>query len=196
MSEKELLERVEKPNVYIFAGINGAGKTTLYYNELECGKLFGYRINIDEIVSSFGDWKNPNDQTRGAKIAIKQRQTYIKSGYTFNQETTLRGQGILALLKKIKAKGYVTNLYYVGLDSVELAKERVEQRMLKGGHFVSSKVIERRYPKSLQNLKEILPIIDNAYIYDNSNGFKIVAIKENNKLHVKNKVGWFSNIFK
>ena len=43
----------QKPQATIFAGTNGTGKTTLYYQELENGKEFGYRINIDEFVSSF-----------------------------------------------------------------------------------------------------------------------------------------------
>ena len=42
----------QKPQATIFAGTNGTGKTTLYYQELENGKEFGYRINIDEFVSS------------------------------------------------------------------------------------------------------------------------------------------------
>ena len=61
---------------HIFAGVNGAGKTTLYYNELEQKKDFGRRINIDEIVSSFGDWKNQKDQIRASKIAINLRNIY------------------------------------------------------------------------------------------------------------------------
>lgn len=62
----------------IFAGAEGCGKTTLYYNELEKNKDFGLRINIDEIVSSFGDWKNREDQFRASRIAIKMRENYIK----------------------------------------------------------------------------------------------------------------------
>ena len=42
------------PRAYIFAGVNGAGKTTFYYDKLEKGEHFGFRINIDEIVSFWG----------------------------------------------------------------------------------------------------------------------------------------------
>lgn len=63
-----------KPKAYIFAGVNGAGKTTLYYDKLEQGKHFGLRINIDEIVSSFGDWRELKDQFRASKIALKSTQ--------------------------------------------------------------------------------------------------------------------------
>ena len=68
----------QKPQATIFAGTNGTGKTTLYYQELENGKEFGYRINIDEFVSSFGDWREAKDQIRASKIAIRLREQYIK----------------------------------------------------------------------------------------------------------------------
>ena len=71
-------------NAYIFAGVNGAGKTTLYYNELEKTKDFGRRINIDEMVSSFGNWKDQKDHIRASKIAINLRNSYIKNSYDFN----------------------------------------------------------------------------------------------------------------
>ncbi len=66
--------------------------------------------------------------------------------------------------------------------------------MLKGGHFVNSKIIERRYTKSLENLKQILPLVDNAYIFDNSNGLKLLATKENGTIEVKDNAKWFSDV--
>ena len=56
-------------------GVNGSGKTTLYYNELEKGAFIWLRVNIDEIVSSFGDWRSEKDQTRATKIALRIRKT-------------------------------------------------------------------------------------------------------------------------
>lgn len=185
------MNKINRASFNMFAGINGAGKTTLYYDELEKGSLFGYRINIDEIVSSFGDWKSEQDQIRATKIAIKQRNAYIKNGYSFNIETTLSGQSIFGLIKTLKEKDYIINLYYVGLENVQLAKDRVEIRMKKGGHFVSSKIIDRRYPKSLKNLSKILPLVDNAYVYDNTDGFELVASKNSGEeMKIFSDVKW------
>ena len=155
-----------KPSLYIFAGINGAGKTTLYYKELENGTDLGRRINIDEIVQAIGDWKNTSDQTRASKIALKHRTLCLENLYTFNIETTLSGKGILALVKKALQLDYDVNLFYVGLENSELAKDRVAIRMLKGGHFVDNKTIDRRYPKSMKNLFKVLPLAKNVFIYD------------------------------
>ena len=83
-----------EPNAYIFAGVNGAGKTTFYYHQLFAEKDFGKHINIDEIVGSFGDWRNRKDQLTASKIALKMRKNYIRQKDAFNQETTLCGHKI------------------------------------------------------------------------------------------------------
>jgi len=155
-------------NAYIFAGVNGAGKTTLYYNALEQNNDFGRRINIDEIVSAFGDWKNQKDQIRASKIAIKLRNSYIKNSYDFNLETTLCGSSILSLFEKLKENDYTIHLYYVKVDSVDIAKDRVAQRVKKGGHNIDEKMIERRFKESLENLEKVIPLCDKVFEFDNS----------------------------
>ena len=82
-------------------------------------------------------------------------------------------------------------------ENSELAKDRVAIRMLKGGHFVDNKTIDRRYPKSMKNLFKVLPLAKNVFIYDNSNNFKLIAQKkENQELEVLEHVAWFDNLLK
>ena len=80
-------------NLYIFAGVNGAGKSTFYINQIDNNDFYGTRINSDEIVKEFGDWKNKKDQNRAGKIALKLRESYLRRGIDFNVETTLSGRG-------------------------------------------------------------------------------------------------------
>jgi len=77
-------------------------------------------------------------------------------GFTFNQETTLCGNVILNSIKKAKELGYVVEMHYVGLDSVELAKERIRKRVETGGHDIPEIDVERRYEKSFENLTKVL----------------------------------------
>jgi len=175
----------------IFAGVNGAGKTTLYFKQLETekNKNFGLRVNIDEIVQAIGDWKNPKDQIRASKIALKIRNEHLENGYSFNQETTLCGKSIISFIHKAKDKGYKINLYYVGLESEQIAKDRVKIRVAKGGHDIAPELIERRYKESLENLKSILPIVNNLYLFDNSKEFKSIETKKD----IEN-ITWLKNI--
>lgn len=167
-----------KPIATFFAGVNGCGKTTMYYDELEKGNTFGYRINIDEIVSSFGDWRNQQDQIRASKIAIKIRNEMIKNKQDFNQETTLCGKSILRLIEQLKQDGYIIYLYYISVNSPEIAKERVRLRVSKGGHNIKPEIIERRFNISLENLGKVYRICDRVNIFDNTKGFQKLLQKQ------------------
>ena len=114
--------------LYVFAGVNGAGKSTFYVRQLEDDKIYGLRINSDELVREFGDWRNAKDQQRAARLALRLRKNYLENGVSFNIETTLSGHSIVNFIKDAKARSYFVTLFYVGLDSVELSKRRVAIR--------------------------------------------------------------------
>lgn len=157
----------------IFAGVNGAGKTTLFqtvgiYKELP-------RVNMDEIVRGFGSWKNRGDVLKAGRIAVQKVKGFFAKGESFNQETTLCGRSIFKNIETARNLGYEVELYYVGLSSADLAKQRVEQRVQSGGHGIPPKDIERRYTESLENLKKIIPVCDRVKIYDNTQSFRKVA---------------------
>ena len=157
----------------IFAGVNGAGKTTLYQTHSEYKNL--PRVNMDEIVRSFGSWKDRSDVMKAGKIAVGRIREYFEQGMSFNQETTLCGHSIFRNIKRAKNLGYEVELYYVGLSSAELAQIRVEQRVRDGGHGVPAEDIKRRYGESLENLRKISPLCDRVIIYDNTTAFKRIA---------------------
>ena len=90
---------------------------------------------------------------------------------TFALETTLSSKNYKHKIKTAKDKGYNVTLVFFWLDNVEIAKEKVKNRVLEGGHNIEINVIERRYIKGIKNLFEIyLPIVDGALIFDNSEG--------------------------
>ena len=135
--------------LYVFAGVNGAGKSTFYVRQLEDDLLsasvvasvakiiiYGLRINSDELVREFGDWRNAKDQQRAARLALRLRKNYLENGVSFNIETTLSGHSIVNFIKDAKARGYFVTLFYVGLESVELSKRRVAIRAAKNGHSI------------------------------------------------------------
>lgn len=54
----------------LIAGVNGAGKSTLYQTIDSMQQM--ERVNTDEIVRTFGDWKNLSDVERRYKESFKQ----------------------------------------------------------------------------------------------------------------------------
>ncbi|MBP3194899.1 MAG: zeta toxin family protein [Cardiobacteriaceae bacterium] len=192
-------------NLYIFAGVNGAGKSTFYINQLEDDDFYGARINSDEIVREFGDWNNPIDQNRAGRLAIKLRNSYLQKGIDFNIETTLSGHSIVKFIEKAKMYNYHITVFYVGLNSVELAKQRVAIRVAKKGHDIEEKTIERRFVQSFDNLVKIIPIADVLYFYDNSQvianeqqqkfaNLEKIAEKRENNIYIQKNIEWFDRV--
>ena len=184
----------------IFAGVNGAGKST-FYKILNLD--FGVRINTDEIVKTrfSHDWQNQDAQIAAARIAVRLRKECIENGVPFNQETTLVGNTIVSVIEKAKTAGFIIDLFYVGLENVELSIERVEMRRHAGGHGIPEEDLRRRYANSFENLKLILPLCNSVQIYDNSGSgiFDIInpllVVKNGNILKWdKNCPQYFRNI--
>lgn len=164
----------------LIAGVNGAGKSTLYQT-LDSLKAME-RINTDEIVKSFGNWKNAIDVMNAGKIAVNKIKEYFEMGCSFNQETTLCGNSIIKNIEKAKSLGYEVELHYVGLDNVEIAKARIAYRVEHGGHGIPDRDVERRYVESLKKLKLVLDKCDMTILYDNSEVFNRFAIYKKGKL--------------
>lgn len=163
----------------LIAGVNGAGKSTLYQTLQNLQSM--PRINSDEIVRQFGDWRNLADVMRAGKISVERISRFIDEGTSFNQETTLCGRSIIKNIKQAKRQGYFIELHYVGLENVELAKMRVSDRVKRGGHGVPEQDIEKRYIETFSNLKAVLPICDLTAFYDNTVGFRRFAIYQNGR---------------
>ena len=163
----------------LIAGVNGVGKSTLYQS---LQSLQGMpRVNTDEILREFGDWRNMTDVMAAGKIAVKKIAGYFDEGITFNQETTLCGKSILNNIAKAKERGYFIELHYIGVEGMDIAKKRVAVRVKQGGHGIAEKDIERRYIDTFNNLKTVLPQCDLAAFYDNTIEFHRFAIYKNGK---------------
>ena len=166
----------------IFGGVNGAGKTTLYelFSKGE-QKDFGERINVDDITSSIGNWDDEKTQIIAARQSVKNIKKCLEKQISFNQESTLSGRSIIQTIKKAKSLGFSIQLFYVYVDSIETAKQRVADRIQRGGHGVSGDLIEKRFTNSIISLKEIIPLCDKADIFynDTNEGIIHMASVEN-----------------
>ena len=158
-------------NFYLFAGVNGVGKTTLF-NAMNGNVKKSFRINSDEIVREIGKWNSEIDQVKAAKIAIGLRNECMEKGNSFNEETTLTGKTILKLIDKVREKNYKLHLFYVGVGSPDISKERIKKRVADGGHHIPDEVVDKRYKESLKNFEKILKKFDNVVVYDNSVRFR------------------------
>lgn len=158
-------------NFYLFAGVNGVGKTTLF-NAMNGNVKKSFRINSDEIVREIGKWDSETDQVKAAKIAVGLRNECMEKGNSFNEETTLTGKTILKLIDKVREKNYKLHLFYVGVGSPDISKERIKKRVADGGHHIPDEIVDKRYKESLKNFEKILKEFNNVVVYDNSVRFR------------------------
>ena len=155
------------------------------------------RINTDEMVARIGSWQDNNLQIKCAKEAVKLIKDYIDAGISFNQETTLCGKSIIRNMALAKEKGFYITMNYIGVESAEIAKERVAPRVSMGGHGIPDEAIQRRYNESLLNLNNAINICDKINIYDNTEMFRLVMAFNNDKILWKDKriPDWLNNNF-
>jgi predicted ABC-type ATPase len=157
------------PDFYIIAGCNGAGKTTasktILPEVLNCREF----VNADEIAKGLSPFNSEAVSFEAGRIMLHRIKELSDQRVDFAIETTLATKSYKSLIKDLKQKGYSVILIFFWLNSVELAKNRVAERVQHGGHNIPEEVIERRYLRGLENLTKIfLPLVDRWFIYDNS----------------------------
>ena len=102
------------------------------------------------------------------KRVLRLAEELIAKGQAFTVETTLSGSTYLKMANRAKEAGFNLMVVFVGTASVEINLERVKARVKKGGHDVPVEDQRRRYPRTLANMKRLLPQADLAVILDNS----------------------------
>ncbi|MEM6935262.1 MAG: ZTL protein, partial [Pseudomonadota bacterium] len=86
----------------------------------------------------------------------------------FAFETTLGGNSMTHTLLDAIAAGVSVNVWYCGLESVELHIQRVAERVARGGHDIPEELIRRRYRSSMRNLCRLTPGLRQLAVFDNS----------------------------
>ncbi len=157
------------PNLYIISGCNGAGKTTASFTVLpemlDCDEF----VNADEIAKGISPLNPDKAAIEAGRLMLNKINHFINKKIDFACETTLATKSYKNLIIKAKEKEYDIYLLFFWLESVELAIERVKNRVESGGHDIPILVIKRRYLTGIKNLFKIyMPICDNWMIFDNS----------------------------
>jgi predicted ABC-type ATPase len=164
------------PTLTVVAGANGSGKSTLTKLSANNTPL----IDPDAIAKEI-DPINPSAAAISAgRQALALSQQYIQSECSFVVETTLAGNTYINLMRKVKSKGWLVILIYIGIDNPNINVLRVKDRVNLGGHDVPRSDILRRYERSLANLNKAAKIVDRLILYDNSTnaGHQLLATIE------------------
>ena len=167
------------PKLYIIAGCNGAGKTTASFTILP--EILGCKefINADEIAKGLSPFQPESVAVQAGRIMLTRMDELLQKGETFAFETTLATKSYKQKIEWAQANDYEVTLLFFWLDSPNIAKKRVAQRVAEGGHNIPLETIERRYYNGIANLFTIyIDMVDICYIFDNSEGERTPIAKK------------------
>lgn len=143
----------------VCAGPNGSGKSTLTAYLPTVGEI----VNADEIQRHLGC-----SALEAAQNAERVREDLLARRADFTMETVLSTPRNLLLMRRARAAGYEVLCWYLLTADPEINVRRVRARAAKGQHDVPEDKVRSRYIRALEQLPEVLPACDEAYVFDNS----------------------------
>lgn len=157
------------PNVVVIAGPNGAGKSTLAPALLR--DTFGVLeyVNADIIAEGLSAFAPQEASISAGRVMLGRLHKLASEGKDFSFETTLASRHYAEWLQSLQLDSYYVSLVFLWLRDVELAIERVQERVRVGGHSIPDNVIRRRFERGFANLfKRYIPVVNEWIIFDAS----------------------------
>ena len=167
----------KEPVCFIIAGPNGAGKTTFAREFLPREAGCPMFVNADLIAAGLSPFAPGAGYSGRAFDAGGNCIPRAPTG-EFALETTLSGRRYARLIPGWQRIGYEVVLIFLWLPKVELAIERVRERVRQGGHDVPEKVIRRRYEAGWRNFNLAYKrLVDRWFLYDNAGRIPVLLEK-------------------
>lgn len=115
----------------------------------------------------------------------------LKKSFSF--ETVMSHPSKLDFISEAKSMGFKCYLYFICTDDPSINVLRVKNRTEMGGHDVPSSLIESRYFRSLELVKDAFLLADRAFVIDSSNRNRnLILEKDQGKvtIHSETIPGW------
>lgn len=198
---------VSRPQLIFIAGSNGSGKSTLWTAIQESisgsstfGRLAGLAylpyLNVDDHFAAMKQTNQHATFSDATNWRNHEMSKLISEKKSFVAETVF-DEGKLGYIKKARKAGFETTIHFMGVESPDLALERVLARVAAGGHNVDEGLVRKKWAEALSVADKSVTRADRVIFYDNSTdeGPRIVAAFENAKLtSLDNPPSWLSKM--
>jgi predicted ABC-type ATPase len=159
----------DRPLVVIVAGPNGAGKSTTAPELLSQALHVQEFVNADAIALGLSGLQPDTVAFAAGRVMLARLKVLAGLRADFAFETTLASRTFAPWLNKLRESGYRAHLIFLSLPNVDLALERVAERVRLGGHNVPPDVVRRRFVGGLRNFFSLYrPRVDSWQLIDNS----------------------------
>ncbi|MGS1005734.1 hypothetical protein [Achromobacter anxifer] len=159
---------MERPVIYVLAGVNGAGKSSIggYQLSRAGASWFNPDTFARALVQEFG-YQQVDANAAAWGEGLRRLDDAIGAGRSFAFETTLGGDTMAKRLLAAAATHDIL-MWFCGLRDAEQHIARVRLRVAQGGHDIPETRIRQRCITSLRNLLTLMPILAELRVYDNS----------------------------
>jgi predicted ABC-type ATPase len=167
------------PKLFVIAGPNGAGKTTYARDFLPAEMRCFEFVNADLIAAGVSPFAPGQAAFEAARIMIRRLRQLLAWRKDFAFETTLSGYGHATLLEEARDAGYLIRLDFLWVESLDVTRERIRERVRKGGHDIPDHVQQRRFGKGPRMLLETFrPLLDHWRLFDNGGDYPQLVVEE------------------
>lgn len=163
----------DKRTLTIIAGPAGAGKTTL-------AKTLGQSAGIVDARRIARDLRPEQPeavQSEAIRESLMRSARLMAEGKTFAHETSLESVNALNLIQSAKNVGYKVDLHYIGFDSPDETKQRLDLRADCDGSPPPSLTHVKSFTRDQAKLPLAIASADTATLYDNTGKAPIVVAR-------------------
>ena len=163
------------PKIIIVAGPNGAGKTTFAREFLPQEAGCPVFVNADLIAAGLSPFAPERVAIQAGRLMLQAIAQHVARRESCAFETTWSGLGYARQIPQWRSLGYRVHLYFLSLPSVDIALERVAERVRQGGHDIPEATIRRRFVSGKRLFTDVYqPLVDDWILYDNSGDLPVL----------------------
>lgn len=177
-------------NVYVIAGPNGSGKTTFAKKFLPDYAKCQNFVNADFIAQGLSPFSPRSVAIKAGRLLLGEIHNLAEKNVDFAFETTLSGKSYVSFLDELKKKGYSINIFFLWIPNVELALNRIKDRVASGGHDVAAVDVRRRFQRGIDNFfKYYKPLAGTWLLFNNADVTpRLIAREKDGQAEIIDKV--------
>jgi len=164
---------IERPQLWILVGGNGADKSTYYRLALE---PLGLPFENADVLARIVFAEAPEAHSyEAAQLAERQRLQLLGQGVSFCFETVYSHPSKIDFATCEQSLGYQVNMVLIQLKSPGLNQARIAIRVSKGGQSILADQVISRIPRSQDQVRASITLVDVLRISDNSSAVDTVV---------------------